>query len=84
MKKPVTAKPRLVLYGTGQFGQYFARLAVQAGLPIVAAYNRAGSKVGKDLGRLAGLDRDLGIVVQDGDKADLSKVDADVVIGVFA
>ncbi len=80
MKRPVTGKPRLVLYGIGQFGQYFARLAEQAGLPIVAAYNRAGAKVGKDLGRLAKLDRDLGIIVQDGDAADLSKVDADVAI----
>jgi 2,4-diaminopentanoate dehydrogenase len=80
MKKNVNVKPRLVLYGTGQFGQYFARLAVQANLPIVAAYNRAGAKVGKDLGQLAGLDRDLGIIVEDGDKADLSNVDADVAI----
>jgi hypothetical protein len=80
MKKPVIGKPRLALYGTGQFGQYFARLALQAGLPIVAAYNRAGAKVGKDLGRLAGLDRDLGIIVKDGEKAELSKGDADVVI----
>jgi 4-hydroxy-tetrahydrodipicolinate reductase len=80
MKKPVTGKPRLALYGIGQFGKYFAKLAVQAGLPIVAAYNRAGAKVGKELGHLAGLDRDLGIIVQDGDKADLSKLEADVLI----
>ena len=50
-------KPRIVIYGISQFGQYVARFAVQKGWPIVAAFNRAGAKVGQDLGRLAGLSR---------------------------
>jgi 4-hydroxy-tetrahydrodipicolinate reductase len=74
----MTAKPRIVIYGTGQYGQYVTRFAVQKGWPIVAAYNRAGEKVGKDLGRLAGLDRDIGIIVQDCDKASYDKLDADI------
>lgn len=70
-------KPRIVIYGTGHFGQRITRLAVEKGWPIVAAYNRAGEKVGKDLGELAGIDP-LGVVVQDCDTADYSHLDADI------
>jgi 4-hydroxy-tetrahydrodipicolinate reductase len=72
-------KPRLVLYGTGQFGQRIARLAVEKNWPIVAAYNRAGPKVGQDLGRLAGLGRDLGVIVQDCETASYD-VEADIAL----
>jgi 2,4-diaminopentanoate dehydrogenase len=80
MKKADGGKPRIVIYGAGQFGQYFARLAVQKGLPIAAAFNRPGSKVGQDLGRLAGLDRDLGVAVQDAETANYDKIDADIAL----
>lgn len=72
------AKPRIILYGTGQFGLYFVRLAVEKGWPIAAAFNRAGAKVGQDLGRLAGLGKDLGIIVQDCETAQYDKLDADI------
>ena len=72
--------PKLVIYGTGFVGQTLTRLAVNKGWEIVAAYNRAGNKVGQDLGRLAGLQHDLGIVVQDCDKADYDAVEADIVL----
>jgi len=71
-------KPRIVIYGTGQYGQYITRLAVQKGWTIVAAYNRAGSKVGKDIGQLAGFGVDLGIVVQDCETAQFDNLDADI------
>lgn len=74
--------PRLVIYGVGQFGLHVIRMAASKNWPIVAAFNRAGSKVGRDIGRLAGLDRDLGVVVQDCDTADFNLVKAD--IGVVA
>ena len=80
MTKTAASKPRIVLYGTGQFGQYFARLADQKKWPIVAAFNRPGKKVGQDIGRLAGMDRDLGVVVQDSETADYSGLKADVAI----
>lgn len=73
-----SSKPRLVLYGTGQFGGFITRFAVDKGWPIVAAFNRAGPKIGQDLGRLYGLDRDLGVMVQDGDTASFEKLDADI------
>jgi hypothetical protein len=45
-----TRKPRIAIYGVGQYGSLAARFAVQKGWPIVAAFNRAGSKVGQDWG----------------------------------
>lgn len=77
-KNDKTENPRIIIYGTGQFGQFVTRLADSKGWPIVAAFNRAGDKVGKDLGRLSGLDKDLGVLVQDCDQADYSSMDADV------
>lgn len=70
--------PRIVIYGIGQFGAMIARLAVAKGWPIVAAFNRAGPKVGRDLGRVVGLDRDLGVTVQDGESGDYAALDADL------
>lgn len=70
-------KPRIVIYGTGQFGQYITRFAVQKGWPIVAAFNRAGAKVGQDLGRLAGIG-DIGVIVQDSDTASYDNLEADI------
>lgn len=75
--------PRLVLYGTGQFGGYITRFAVDKGWPIVAAFNRAGPKIGQDLGRLYGLGRDLGVVVQDCETARFDALDADIGVVVM-
>ena len=71
-------KPRIAIYGIGQYGGYIARFAHARGWPIVAAYNRAGDKVGKDLGQLVGLEKDLGVPVEDCELADYSQLDADV------
>ena len=70
--------PRIAIYGVGQYGTMIARLATEKGWPIVAAFNRAGPKVGQDLGRVAGLDRDLGVVIQDNETGDYDGLDADV------
>lgn len=72
------SRPRLVLYGVGQYGQMMIRFAAKKGWPIVAAFNQAGPKVGQDIGRLAGLNSDYGVVVQDCEHADYSRVDADI------
>ena len=69
--------PRIVIYGTGQFGGYITRFALQKGWTIVAAYNRAGPKVGQDLGVLAGVDP-IGVIVQDCDSARFDTVEADL------
>jgi 4-hydroxy-tetrahydrodipicolinate reductase len=72
--------PRIAIYGTGFVGQALTRLCVKKDWEIVAAYNRAGQKVGQDLGRLAGLDRDLGVRVQDSETADYANLDADIAL----
>ncbi|OCC22888.1 hypothetical protein MB02_14035 [Croceicoccus estronivorus] len=72
-----SSKPRLVLYGIGQFGKHVVRFAHQKGWPIVAAFNRAGAKVGQDVGELAGIGK-IGVIVQDCDTADYSRIDADI------
>jgi 4-hydroxy-tetrahydrodipicolinate reductase len=74
----MTKTPRIVIYGTGQYGQYITRFAVQKGWTIVAALNRAGAKIGQDIGQLAGLGRDLGVIVQDCETADYVNLDADI------
>ncbi|MCK9563282.1 MAG: hypothetical protein M0R02_11255 [Bacteroidales bacterium] len=71
-------KPRIVIYGMGQYGCLIAKLAVEKGWPIVAAFNRAGPKVGQDVGRVAGLERDLGVVVQDCENGDYHSLEADI------
>ena len=70
--------PKCVIYGTGFVGQELARLIDEKGWEIVAAFNRAGDKVGQDVGELAGLGRKLGVAIQDCDKADYSSLKADV------
>ena len=74
----VAAPPRIAIYGIGQYGSLVTRLATEKGWPIVAAFNRAGPKVGQDLGRVAGLERDLGVVVQDNESGDYDGLDADI------
>ncbi len=63
-------RPPLVIYGVGQYGKRLARIAAGKGWPIAGAVNRAGEKVGQDLGRVAGLDTDLGVLIEDCETAD--------------
>jgi 4-hydroxy-tetrahydrodipicolinate reductase len=70
--------PRIAIYGVGQYGSLITRMATEKGWPVVAAFNRAGPKVGQDLGRVAGLERDLGVIVQDIESGDYDSLDADI------
>src|SRR4051794_27964585 len=76
------AKPRIAIYGIGQYGQRVARIAIEKGWPIVAVFNRAGPKVGQDVGRVTGLGRDIGVIVQDSETARYDQLEAD--IGIVA
>lgn len=80
MADTAVGTPRIVIYGTGFYGQYIARLAMAKGWRIVAAFNRAGPKVGQDIGLLAGLGQATGVIVQDCDTADYAALDADIAI----
>lgn len=70
--------PRLVIYGVGQYGSMIARLAAERGWAIDAAFNRSGPKVGQDLGQVAGLGRDLGVIIQDSEKGDYDNLNANI------
>lgn len=72
--------PKCVIYGTGFVGQELARLITERGWTITAAFNRAGDKIGKELGQIAGLGHNLGVVIQDCETADYSRVDADIAL----
>ncbi|MEM9035227.1 MAG: hypothetical protein AAGD18_11590 [Actinomycetota bacterium] len=76
--------PRLAVYGIGRYGTDVVRMATAKGWEIVAAYNRAGDKVGQDVGRLAHLDRDLGVPIEDCDAADYSALGERADIAVVA
>jgi 2,4-diaminopentanoate dehydrogenase len=75
-------RPRVMIYGVGYYGMEAVRILAKKGWPIVAAVNRAGPKIGQDLGRLAGLKEDLGVVVQDCETADFATLDADIALVV--
>ncbi|MDH5532664.1 MAG: saccharopine dehydrogenase NADP-binding domain-containing protein, partial [Candidatus Bathyarchaeota archaeon] len=74
-------KLRLVLYGVGAIGSRIAEFLLEKeGIEIVGAIDVAKEKVGKDLGDVLNLSRQLGVKVSDDPNALLSKVKADVVI----
>lgn len=75
--------PRIIINGVGNVGRRLIRFCDSKGWPIVAAYNRAGDKVGKDIGELAGLDRPLGPVVRDEAEQEQSIVPADIVLNTI-
>jgi len=69
-----------VLYGTGFVAREITRLIAERGWEIVAALNRSGPKVGEDLGSIAGLGRELGVIVQDFETADYAAINADIAL----
>ena len=79
-----TAPPRVVIHGVGQYGAVVAKIALDKGYTIVGALNRAGPKVGQDLGRLIGLDKDIGVIVEDCELADYQALNADIAIDATA
>jgi 4-hydroxy-tetrahydrodipicolinate reductase len=76
---PASARsPRVILYGVGRYGQEFVRLAAGRGVQVVAAVNRAGAKVGRELGDVCGLAESLGVTISDCDTFDYRSVEADI------
>lgn len=56
---------RVIVYGVGAMGAIATRLLLDKGAEIVGAIGRSPSKVGRDLGDVASLDRFLGVPVED-------------------
>lgn len=73
-------RSRIILVGTGQYGLEAARIAIGKGYDLVAVYNRAGPKVGQDIGRLAALGREVGVIVEDIEGANITRHRADAAI----
>jgi hypothetical protein len=74
------AKIRVIQFGLGPIGAGVARvIANRSDFQFVGAVDIDPNKVGKDLGQLIGLDRDLGVKVSD-DAVKVLKKKADVVM----
>jgi hypothetical protein len=74
----ISIKPRILIYGVGQYGKTVANIALKKGWLIVGAVNRAGEKIGQDLGSLLGLDKKMDVIIQDCEIADYKEMKADV------
>ena len=72
--------PKIAIYGVGFVGATLTKLVHSKGWQIVAAYNRAGEKVGQDLGSLVGLNESLGVIVEDAATADIGSCGADIAL----
>jgi len=72
---------KIVLFGVGAMGSRIARLLLQKeGAKIVGAIDIAPDKVGRDLGDIIGLGREIGVSVSIETDAVLSKTKPDVVV----
>jgi 4-hydroxy-tetrahydrodipicolinate reductase len=58
-------KIKAVIYGVGTMNSIIARYLLDADVEIVGAISRSPGKVGKDLGEVAGLGRELGVTISD-------------------
>ncbi|MDI6847327.1 MAG: hypothetical protein QMD23_04270 [Candidatus Bathyarchaeia archaeon] len=74
-------KIRVILYGVGAIGSLIAKFLLEKkGIEIVGAVDIVRNKVGKDLGKVLGLKRKLGIRVSNDVDSVLSKVKADIAV----
>jgi secondary-alkyl amine dehydrogenase [NAD(P)+] len=75
-----TFSPRIVIHGAGNVGRRLIRFCQLKGWDIVAVLNRAGDKVGMDIGELAELGTDIGVSVQDWELVDYQSLGADIAL----
>ena len=71
---------KAVIYGVGAMNSIATRMLLDKDVDIVAAISRSKEKVGKDLGDLTGLGRQLGVTVTDDAKAALADAGADIAV----
>jgi len=77
MKKTI----RVLQWGLGAMGSGMARLTLEKpGLEIVAAIDSFPEYVGKDLGQVLGVGKDLGVIVTDQPETVLDRDEVDIVI----
>jgi 4-hydroxy-tetrahydrodipicolinate reductase len=71
---------KAVVYGVGAMNSIATRLMLEKGVDIVGALARSPEKVGRDLGEVAGLDRETGVLVEDDPERVLSTRHADIAV----
>jgi hypothetical protein len=77
----MTNRVRVILFGIGAIGSRIAKFALEKkGLEVVGAVDISKDKVGKDLGEVLEVGRQLGVTVTDDLDALFSRVKADIVI----
>lgn len=74
-----TMPEKVLIYGVGGVGQAVARLVAERGW-AVGAVNRAGKKVGRDLGELTATPSLQGCVIADCETCDLATCGADIAV----
>ncbi|MCP4327072.1 MAG: hypothetical protein GY791_01360 [Alphaproteobacteria bacterium] len=74
-----TVPQGIVIYGVGAVGQMVGRLAAERGWSVHGV-NRAGDKVGRDLGQLTGVGALAGRPVLDAARVDLGALGADIAV----
>jgi len=74
-------KIRVILFGVGAVGSLIAKFLLdKVGVEIVGAVDVAKDKIGKDLGEVLGIQKNLGVTVSENVDDTLSKVKADLAI----
>jgi hypothetical protein len=74
-------KVKVVLYGVGAVGSQIAKFLLEKeGVEIVGAIDTAKDKVGKDLGEILGLDKQLDIIISNNPDIVFSRVQADIMV----
>jgi len=74
-------KIRVVCYGVGAVGTRIAKfLLTKQGVQIVGAIDVAEDKIGKDLGRILEINKELGVIISDDVNSVMKKACCDVVI----
>ena len=77
----MAGKIRVVQFGCGPIGCSVAKLASQRrDIELVGAIDIDKEKVGKDLGKVIGLDKPLGVIISDDADAVLSRTKPDIVL----
>ncbi len=79
IQRPSNNPKGVLIYGVGNVGQTVARIVAGYGWPVIAV-NRAGGKVGQDLGALTGTRALDGCLIREAEETDLSSVFADVAV----
>jgi 4-hydroxy-tetrahydrodipicolinate reductase len=73
-------KVKAVVYGVGAMNSIVTRYLLDKDVEIVGAISRSPDKVGKDLGEVAGLGREVGVAVSEDPNAVFEAAKADVAV----